>query len=116
MFIATKKGKKKERILKLSNPWGKYEWKGTYAIIQADGQTILMSGVNNFASSYILRKQTMESFGSILKIMLNILVKFVPANTIKIILIHLCHLPLRNSNKSINIDIKWVQGCVFESL
>lgn len=29
VHIATKKGKKKERILKMSNPWGKYEWKGT---------------------------------------------------------------------------------------
>ena len=28
VHVATKKGKKKERILKLSNPWGKYEWTG----------------------------------------------------------------------------------------
>lgn len=29
VYIATKKEKKKkERILKLLNPWGKYEWKG----------------------------------------------------------------------------------------
>lgn len=28
VHIATKKGKKKERILKMENPWGKYEWKG----------------------------------------------------------------------------------------
>jgi hypothetical protein len=31
VHIATKKGKKKERILKLSNPWGKYEWKGRWS-------------------------------------------------------------------------------------
>lgn len=24
IFIATKKGKKKERIIKMSNPWGRY--------------------------------------------------------------------------------------------
>ena len=28
VHIGTKKGKRKERILKLSNPWGQYEWKG----------------------------------------------------------------------------------------
>ena len=33
VHISTKKGKKKERIVKLSNPWGKYEWKGTSKII-----------------------------------------------------------------------------------
>ena len=31
VHIATKKGKKKEKILKLSNPWGKYEWKGRWS-------------------------------------------------------------------------------------
>lgn len=30
--VSTKKGKKKERILKLGNPWGRYEWKGINAI------------------------------------------------------------------------------------
>lgn len=33
VYIATKKEKKKkERILKLLNPWGKYEWKGTVGV------------------------------------------------------------------------------------
>jgi hypothetical protein len=31
VHISTKKGKKKERIIKLSNPWGKYEWKGRWS-------------------------------------------------------------------------------------
>ena len=31
VILSTKKGKKKERILKLSNPWGKYEWKGKWS-------------------------------------------------------------------------------------
>jgi hypothetical protein len=26
--MSTKKGKITERILKMQNPWGKYEWKG----------------------------------------------------------------------------------------
>jgi hypothetical protein len=31
VYIAAKKEKKKkERILKLENPWGKYEWKGSF--------------------------------------------------------------------------------------
>ena len=30
VYIATKKGKKKERIVKLNNPWGHYEWKGIF--------------------------------------------------------------------------------------
>ena len=29
--ILTKGGKKKERVIKLSNPWGKYEWKGRWS-------------------------------------------------------------------------------------
>ena len=33
VHIATKKGKKKERIIKMQNPWGKYEWKGTHSIM-----------------------------------------------------------------------------------
>jgi hypothetical protein len=47
VHIATKKGKKKERILKMGNPWGKYEWKGKTYNMQADGPTILMSGVKS---------------------------------------------------------------------
>lgn len=32
VYIATKKEKKKkERILKMQNPWGKYEWKGRWS-------------------------------------------------------------------------------------
>ena len=31
VHIATKKGKTKERILKIQNPWGKYEWKGRWS-------------------------------------------------------------------------------------
>ena len=33
VFIKTKKGQKKERILKLMNPWGRYEWKGNCFVI-----------------------------------------------------------------------------------
>ena len=34
VYIATKKEKKKkERIIKMQNPWGKYEWKGICLII-----------------------------------------------------------------------------------
>ena len=48
VFIVTKKEKKKkERILKLLNPWGKYEWKGKLLITQVDGAIILMSGARN---------------------------------------------------------------------
>lgn len=47
VHIATKKGKKKERILKLENPWGKYEWKGKANSIQVDGPIILMCGVKS---------------------------------------------------------------------
>lgn len=32
VYIATKKGKKKERIVKLNNPWGHYEWKGIFFV------------------------------------------------------------------------------------
>lgn len=31
----------------MSNPWGKYEWKGTFIVIQAVGLIILMFGVKN---------------------------------------------------------------------
>ena len=31
MKIRGKSGKKKERVIKLSNPWGKYEWKGRWS-------------------------------------------------------------------------------------
>ena len=48
VYIATKKEKKKkQRIIKMENPWGKYEWKGNYYIIQEDGLNIPMYGVNN---------------------------------------------------------------------
>lgn len=33
VFIKTNKGQKKERILKLMNPWGTHEWEGTFASI-----------------------------------------------------------------------------------
>lgn len=48
VYIATNKGKKKERILKISNPWGKYEWKGISMSIEVVGRNILMFGANNY--------------------------------------------------------------------
>jgi len=48
VFIVTKKEKKKkERILKLQNPWGKYEWKGNQLFTQVDGAITLMFGAKS---------------------------------------------------------------------
>jgi calpain-15 len=47
VHIATKKGKKKERILKMENPWGKYEWKGRDRSMQDGGRTTLMFGARS---------------------------------------------------------------------
>lgn len=37
--VKTKKGDKVERLIKLSNPWGQYEWTGTTLVTQAIGLT-----------------------------------------------------------------------------
>ncbi len=84
VHIATKKGKKKERILKMSNPWGKYEWKGKLVVTQEGGLTTQTSGVRNSGSSSTSRKQMMAFFGSTLKILYRTSGKSVFANIIKI--------------------------------
>lgn len=74
----------------MSNPWGKYEWKGTFNDIQVAGLTTPMYGVKNLDNSLTLKKQMMGSFGSISKTFFRILGKYVPANTIKTTFLLLC--------------------------
>lgn len=47
VHISSKKGKKKEKILKINNPWGRYEWRGKFLLMQADGRIILKYGLRN---------------------------------------------------------------------
>ena len=55
--------------MKLSNPWGRYEWKGIIqSIIQVDGPNNLMYGVSNFANNSISEKQMTDYSGSDMKI------------------------------------------------
>jgi hypothetical protein len=51
---------------------------------KAGGLIIPMSGANSYANSYILKRQMMESFGSILKILYKISDRFVSVNITKI--------------------------------
>jgi hypothetical protein len=62
--FTTKKGKKKkERLLQLSNPWGKYEWQGTLRVIQGGGVQLRISGRSNSKRSYSSGERRIINFG-----------------------------------------------------